>query len=668
MMREKTITGGFAAALLLLTLLLAPAAMAQDTAEQPAAVTVEPGLLERLGVDIKPSAKLSVEELQARIDKLTAALKQGELTDDSKKQLRAQLKADRKELKQRQAAAAAQPAEGAAEQPASTPTPAAEATEKPAATVVEEPAATVVKQPAQTTEETAPQAAEPPAKPTTEQPQEQTAEQPAATAEQPTAAAGKQPAVPAVEEKPVATPAAPAAETTAEQPAAADQPAAQAATSQPAATPNVDAPPKVSPAAETKAAALLADKTPAESLSDEMLKARVEQYRDLLGEAELSRKTAKALRQRLKVDRETLRARVAAQEAVQAKAQAAAAQQQQEQQVQPTPEQTQQTQTQKTQPATTQDQQSKKQEQQATAAQPAVTAAPQKAPLEIAPLLPMVIAPTSQEIPLILEDRRPAQALADDELNRRILAARGALQDEQDFSQEDLTLFDRQVRTDRMELNNRLLADRNQRAGIYEQYERANDLDVDINTEPDLGGPQAPNSIFAAEVDDEEMWDQLVAAPIEPIKRRYSRHAVVEEPEFVMNLPEVREAMPSIELDTITFGFNEAFVREEEIFDLDRIARMIERVVAAHPDELFMIEGHTDAVGSDTYNLRLSRQRAQAVKEALTRYYVIAPENLATVGLGERYLKIWTPEAEEENRRVTVRRVTPLVTGYEMEE
>jgi len=161
------------------------------------------------------------------------------------------------------------------------------------------------------------------------------------------------------------------------------------------------------------------------------------------------------------------------------------------------------------------------------------------------------------------------------------------------------------------------------------------------------------------------MWDQLVAAPLEPIKRRYSRHEVVEQPEIVMNLPEVRKAMPSIELDTITFGFNEAFVREEEIFNLDRIARMIERVVAAHPDEIFMIEGHTDAVGSDAYNLRLSGQRAQAVKEALTRYYVITPENLATVGLGERYLKIWTPEAEEENRRVTLRRVTPLVQGYE---
>ena len=70
--------------------------------------------------------------------------------------------------------------------------------------------------------------------------------------------------------------------------------------------------------------------------------------------------------------------------------------------------------------------------------------------------------------------------------------------------------------------------------------------------------------------------------------------------------------------------------------------------------EIFMIEGHTDAVGSDAYNLSLSRQRAQAVEAALTRYYVIMPENLATVGLGERYLKIWTPGAEEENRRVAL--------------
>jgi outer membrane protein OmpA-like peptidoglycan-associated protein len=66
-------------------------------------------------------------------------------------------------------------------------------------------------------------------------------------------------------------------------------------------------------------------------------------------------------------------------------------------------------------------------------------------------------------------------------------------------------------------------------------------------------------------------------------------------------------------------------------------------------------------VGSDAANLALSRQRAQAVKEALTTYYVIPAENLKTAGLGERYLKIPTQQPEAENRRVSLARITALV-------
>ena len=128
-----------------------------------------------------------------------------------------------------------------------------------------------------------------------------------------------------------------------------------------------------------------------------------------------------------------------------------------------------------------------------------------------------------------------------------------------------------------------------------------------------------------------------------------------------MEQPAVRRALPSVELDTVHFGFNESFVREEEIADLDRVGKIIEKIVAAHPDEVFMIEGHTDAVGSEAANLELSKARAEAFKPALTKYYVIASENLGTIGLGERYLKIPTPGDEPENRRVTIRRVTSLV-------
>jgi outer membrane protein OmpA-like peptidoglycan-associated protein len=651
-MGKTWIAGGFAAVLMLA---LGSAESVAQEAEAPAAAA-EGGLLQQHGLDARPSGELGLEELQARILNLEYALEHGGLADDAKAQATALLTADRAELAQRQAAATPAEPEAEAEQPAEA---APASPDQPAATAeppaAEEPAATTTEEPPQATEQAAPAASEAP----TETPSQETAEPPAAATEPPA--------------QPVETPPPPPA-TTADEPAATAAPEQPAATTEAAPPPeapaSVEAPPQVSAAAEEQAAALLADKTPAESLGDEELKARVERSRALLDEPELSRKTAKALRQRLKADRQALRARVAAQEAAEAQQQAEAAAAQQAAPEQPAPtatseptQQLQGTATQQAPLASAPAAQSK--QQQALTAQPAATAAPEDAPLEIAPLLPLVLAPTLAELPLLLQDRRPAQDLADNELNRRILAQREALQDEENYSADDLTLFDRQLREDREELNNRLLADRSERAAVYKEWRNPN---VEMNTAPDPGEPQAPNSIFAAEVDDEEMWDQLTAAPLEPLPRRYSRHQVVEEPDFVMNLEEVREAMPSIELDTITFGFNEAFVREEEIFDLDRIARMIESVVAAHPDEIFMIEGHTDAVGSDGYNLRLSRQRALAVKAALTRYYLIPPESLATVGLGERYLKIWTPEPEEENRRVTVRRVTPLVTGYALDE
>jgi outer membrane protein OmpA-like peptidoglycan-associated protein len=76
---------------------------------------------------------------------------------------------------------------------------------------------------------------------------------------------------------------------------------------------------------------------------------------------------------------------------------------------------------------------------------------------------------------------------------------------------------------------------------------------------------------------------------------------------------------------------------------------------------VFLIEGHTDAVGSDESNLELSDRRAETVARLLTDLYDVPPENLVTQGYGERYLKVETDEAERANRRATVRRITPLV-------
>jgi outer membrane protein OmpA-like peptidoglycan-associated protein len=74
-----------------------------------------------------------------------------------------------------------------------------------------------------------------------------------------------------------------------------------------------------------------------------------------------------------------------------------------------------------------------------------------------------------------------------------------------------------------------------------------------------------------------------------------------------------------------------------------------------------MVEGYTDAVGSDDDNLSLSDRRAEAVAVALTEQFQVPPENLVTQGYGEQYLKVQTSGPEEANRRVAVRRITPLM-------
>ncbi len=94
---------------------------------------------------------------------------------------------------------------------------------------------------------------------------------------------------------------------------------------------------------------------------------------------------------------------------------------------------------------------------------------------------------------------------------------------------------------------------------------------------------------------------------------------------------------------------------------LRKVADAMNKVLEKNPAETFLIEGHTDAVGSDESNLVLSDERAESVAKVLTEVYGIPPENLTTQGYGERYLKVQTLGPNQENRRVTIRRITPLV-------
>lgn len=258
----------------------------------------------------------------------------------------------------------------------------------------------------------------------------------------------------------------------------------------------------------------------------------------------------------------------------------------------------------------------------------------------------------NQTVTVILKDRRPAKDLSDAELRRRIRVLREALRDTK-YSEQDRRAWRELVDNDRRYLNRRLLDERRRRQNDLTIGVNSGKLNIELGMQfrPDR---RPPPYIFAAEADDEDLESVLIAPPRREIDRRYS----VEE---ISESPDLRNAVARIEIDTVHFGFGEGFLREEEVENLERIAEIMERILATHPDEVFMIEGHTDAVGSNAANLALSRERALGVKQALVNYFVIPPENLKTVGLGERFLKIPTEEAEAENRRVSVARITPLV-------
>ena len=68
----------------------------------------------------------------------------------------------------------------------------------------------------------------------------------------------------------------------------------------------------------------------------------------------------------------------------------------------------------------------------------------------------------------------------------------------------------------------------------------------------------------------------------------------------------------------------------------------------------FRIEGHTDNVGSDVYNMRLSMQRAETVKAYLAAEFAVDPRRLVIVGKGEAEPMEGRAPDDPINRRVTI--------------
>ncbi len=115
----------------------------------------------------------------------------------------------------------------------------------------------------------------------------------------------------------------------------------------------------------------------------------------------------------------------------------------------------------------------------------------------------------------------------------------------------------------------------------------------------------------------------------------------------------IKETEPihtKIKFQSIIFKNGEADLLPDMYMDLDKIANFM----VDHPDFNLKISGHTDSDGREEFNLRLSQERADAIKEYIIFFGFVEPDRIEAVGYGssQPIVKELSEEDKQLNRRV----------------
>ncbi|WP_299750830.1 OmpA family protein [uncultured Tateyamaria sp.] len=175
------------------------------------------------------------------------------------------------------------------------------------------------------------------------------------------------------------------------------------------------------------------------------------------------------------------------------------------------------------------------------------------------------------------------------------------------------------------------------------------DLDVEAQVDsPTLGMPQASTEL-----------QPMTPAPLDDTQTTAITGLNPPTAPNAENAPQIASANPPVatygklaeELQVnlfINFAFDSAAIGADQTQILDEMC-----VVMRDSDiKVFQIVGHTDSAGSDAYNERLSRLRAEEVGRYLTASCGIQSNRLTTLGLGERFPHNTENTRADENRRV----------------
>jgi outer membrane protein OmpA-like peptidoglycan-associated protein len=151
------------------------------------------------------------------------------------------------------------------------------------------------------------------------------------------------------------------------------------------------------------------------------------------------------------------------------------------------------------------------------------------------------------------------------------------------------------------------------------------------------GAPQADPSVQAKEVN-------FLAS----VRNRKTRSLSLGERE---QIAEIAATKPKVDLE-IQFDYNSADISKTSIGAVQELGKALSN--PSLKGSTFVVAGHTDAVGSEPYNLDLSERRADTIRHYLVAKYGLAGSDLITVGYGKTKLKNPSNPTDPINRRVQV--------------
>jgi outer membrane protein OmpA-like peptidoglycan-associated protein len=121
-------------------------------------------------------------------------------------------------------------------------------------------------------------------------------------------------------------------------------------------------------------------------------------------------------------------------------------------------------------------------------------------------------------------------------------------------------------------------------------------------------------------------------------------------------LAEMADERPTVDLQ-IYFDFDSAAVAPRAVPQLTNLGNALSKPELR--GSLVTINGHTDGKGTDSYNQKLSEQRAETIKQYLVEHFPLSSENLVAVGYGKQKPKNAGDLFASENRRVEVVNLAP---------